>query len=798
MRKSIYSAAALCLAGAFALADAPVFPQGPGKSRIMQETEGVPYTSTGPYQAASANHVLVLSTGFESPDWIAGPSTYAGTSLTNTSLTNSVCGGLFLWDRCDTVTGFCVRAPLTPCVTNANCVDIPGNVVCTYPVSGAGTCLNKNHAANQNCCPVDDHEPAKGDVNDKTGWSMSPSGRHCRIPSIETINPFAGTQHLRFAKDPLGGNPAGCTGTGSACRTRAISAQISVADISRSVWSLETNWSNTLGSQMVQSTGQDTSVGSISFVGYQVWTNSGLLINYDFQLPGFILVGYWSDHLNEYANFTADYNPCLDKITLSYEGKCDTLAGFCVFSTTPCTTNADCTTPIELVYGFTPPYGDNGGIGLDNLGQVADGAFYTQTNRPSITDIDEHIVTYTACTDACCDGGVDPATCTDDVTALDCSGPSQHYYPNVTCAQLGTADKYPPVCDRDKGSCCERTPGAGGPEPEGVCTDQVYPEQCVGAQFTFHKGQRCAPITNGVCRVGHGQCGSQIVGLPPNQTTEGFCSNGFGKIGAPCENDVDCDVQGFCYPGACTLAAQPGHCSYIDGDGFGLGWCPDADFTCNTDGDCPGATELCDLFDIVLCTVASTCPPARNTENPLGDPLLPQVATGCLPNLPVGCYSAADCPTPTTGGVCNIVAGNRGGDLCGTDADCNVPGTTCLEDQGSCCNTLAGTCTTEYQADCQGAQRVWQKGTLCADAGCNAVLGACCDYDPFGGCTDTTQAGCNCDKCVWSKLQSCFGAGAIECTHNSIPTVSEWGLVVLTLLLLTGAKVYFGRRQAVA
>jgi len=34
----------------------------------------------------------------------------------------------------------------------------------------------------------------------------------------------------------------------------------------------------------------------------------------------------------------------------------------------------------------------------------------------------------------------------------------------------------------------------------------------------------------------------------------------------------------------------------------------------------------------------------------------------------------------------------------------------------------------------------------------------------------------------------------IKCWHNPIPTVSEWGLVVMTLLLLTGAKVYFGWR----
>ncbi|MCH8147615.1 MAG: IPTL-CTERM sorting domain-containing protein [Planctomycetes bacterium] len=31
---------------------------------------------------------------------------------------------------------------------------------------------------------------------------------------------------------------------------------------------------------------------------------------------------------------------------------------------------------------------------------------------------------------------------------------------------------------------------------------------------------------------------------------------------------------------------------------------------------------------------------------------------------------------------------------------------------------------------------------------------------------------------------------------NAIPTVSEWGLIVLTLLLLTGAKVHFGRKWA--
>ena len=29
---------------------------------------------------------------------------------------------------------------------------------------------------------------------------------------------------------------------------------------------------------------------------------------------------------------------------------------------------------------------------------------------------------------------------------------------------------------------------------------------------------------------------------------------------------------------------------------------------------------------------------------------------------------------------------------------------------------------------------------------------------------------------------------------DNVPTVSEWGLVIMTLLLLTCAKLYFGRR----
>jgi hypothetical protein len=128
---------------------------------------------------------------------------------------------------------------------------------------------------------------------------------------------------------------------------------------------------------------------------------------------------------------------------------------------------------------------------------------------------------------------------------------------------------------------------------------------------------------------------------------------------------------------------------------------------------------------------------------------------------------------------------------------------------GACCDTLFGTCTdNETRVSCGDTtseptdQRVFTLDGTCDERGgntpCDAVLGACCDKDPFGRCWDITFAECNAlssGKGEWTKLGSC---ATTPCVHNAIPTVSEWGIAVLTLLLLVGAKVYFGRRQTAA
>lgn len=118
----------------------------------------------------------------------------------------------------------------------------------------------------------------------------------------------------------------------------------------------------------------------------------------------------------------------------------------------------------------------------------------------------------------------------------------------------------------------------------------------------------------------------------------------------------------------------------------------------------------------------------------------------------------------------------------------------CTSIRGACCDTSIGRCEDlTFEAGCQGAYQVWMGGLLCADASCNPELGACCDPTPFVGCTDDVPlSDCRCASCTWHKLQNC---AEIECTQTSIPTISGWGLAIMSLLLLTGAKIYFGRSK---
>jgi len=123
---------------------------------------------------------------------------------------------------------------------------------------------------------------------------------------------------------------------------------------------------------------------------------------------------------------------------------------------------------------------------------------------------------------------------------------------------------------------------------------------------------------------------------------------------------------------------------------------------------------------------------------------------------------------------------------------------------GRCCfgsGTPAEGCVegvTRAECDNQPAPVVFTAEAHCPPEGsdCERVTGACCDGDPFGPCTDdTTLSACECSSCTWHEFQTCED---IDCSSHPIPTASGWGLAVLTLLLMIGAKIAFGRRAVLS
>jgi hypothetical protein len=83
-------------------------------------------------------------------------------------------------------------------------------------------------------------------------------------------------------------------------------------------------------------------------------------------------------------------------------------------------------------------------------------------------------------------------------------------------------------------------------------------------------------------------------------------------------------------------------------------------------------------------------------------------------------------------------------------------------------------------------------GDGCCPANCNAAN----DNDCAAACGNgVREAG---EECDGADAPTCPGACKADCTcpSGAIPALSQWGLAALALLLLAGAKVYFGRRTA--
>jgi len=158
--------------------------------------------------------------------------------------------------------------------------------------------------------------------------------------------------------------------------------------------------------------------------------------------------------------------------------------------------------------------------------------------------------------------------------------------------------------------------------------------------------------------------------------------------------------------------------------------------------------------------------------------------------LPAGtvCDDGKECTTPDT---CNAV---------GTCVGVNVPnGTQCTVDGNLCtdekCNG-AGDCV----ANCI-------VGRICVvpggGPGVCIVAGMACPCAPTGGCCLPERGTCaeliesECLAAGGDYLGDGTGCSPNMCSGVGIPTVSEWGLVVLTLLAMTTGTIVYGRRRTV-
>jgi hypothetical protein len=242
------------------------------------------------------------------------------------------------------------------------------------------------------------------------------------------------------------------------------------------------------------------------------------------------------------------------------------------------------------------------------------------------------------------------------------------------------------------------------------------------------------------------------------------CLGGKGACNVPgCGQSPDCNANGI--PDECELAACTGDPACSD---------------CNANSIPDGCEPDCNSNAIPDdCDIAGGISPDADSNG-----------------IPDECESGACCDGSTGFCVEDVAAALCTGDQHSWSVNtlCKELDPPCTAHPGACCDLLTGICTENVPPSlCLGTQRSWSKGATCNEAGCEAVSGACCDNDPFGGCTDgLTRAQCNCTRCEWTKLALC---NDVQCSRESIPTVGAWGLAILTLLLLTGAKVRFGRLQ---
>lgn len=302
-------------------------------------------------------------------------------------------------------------------------------------------------------------------------------------------------------------------------------------------------------------------------------------------------------------------------------------------------------------------------------------------------------------------------------------------------------------------------------------------------------------------------CGDGLVAAN-EQCDGGDCCNvdcTFTTAGTTCRPSAgDCDAVESCTGASSACPADAfqvgGVCRPSAGDCDVAESCSGTGPVCPPDGFAPGS-QVC-RPSVGACDIAENC-----TGSSANCPADAAVAAGTVCRASAGdcdvaevCSgSPSDCPANgfVAGGTeCRGVAGDCDvAEACsGSDAACPPDGYVA----GGVCRPNAGPC--DAPESCSGNGPACPPDGFVSGVECRESTGPC---DPAEECDGTGAAcpgddvitGCGGDDGCCTNSETCCDVDP-DCGPCAIPTVSEWGLVILTLLLLTGWKMYFGRRTA--
>lgn len=459
---------------------------------------------------------------------------------------------------------------------------------------------------------------------------------------------------------------------------------------------------------------------------------------------------------------------------------CDTVTGFCLPGADPC-----------------PP--DGVACTVDGCNEDSDSCFHTPNDafcqNGVYCDGMEICDPVQGCLDGpdpCLPDGVD---CTID--SCDEASQSCMHVPNDAACQDGLYCNGQEVCDPIQG--CVDGPDPCSPDKVACTVDfcdedtdscQHVPNNALCDDGLFCNGAEiCNPVMG--CMPGSDPCPPDGISCTIDGCNEQTDSCTHDPSDALCDDGVYCNGIERCDPLLGCRSGDNVDCGHLS-DACNLGICDEANDSCiaqptNEGGKCPDdglacTTDTCAAGQCVHTPIHSRCDDGRECTSDSCSPGHPMAnPMGCVnTNLPDG----TACGNTTPLGVCDR------GDIC-VAGDCSPN----LVSGGEVCRPAQGDC--DLPESCTGSDPACPPNAFVpAGTVCRESTDLC---DPAELCTGNTVT-CPADVVITTCAAGdgccptgCDSGTDPDCPFEPIPTVSEWGLAVLALLLLIGAKLKFRR-----